>query len=185
MWVTKFVLAGFFLCLAQLAPVAAQTPPSVPPLYSREEIDAKIEAIQNEINALKAVDPYSRADIDAKLEGIRSDLKSLQAVNPYSKSETDTKVDGLEKTLTSKITALGQKEDNNVKALDEKVNAIPFWLPFAVSIFAGLLAAFALWRTSANREPDSALPAKNREPDLTLAEKPVKRKSSIQYGWFG
>jgi len=106
MWLTKSLFAGLFLCLAQFAPVAAQTPSSVPPLYSREEIDAKIDAIQNEINALKAVDPYSRADIDARLAGIRSDLKSLQAVNPYSKSDTDTKVDGLEKTLTGKISAL-------------------------------------------------------------------------------
>ena len=109
----------------------------------------------------------------------------ISSLYPYSKSETDTKVDGLEKTLTGKITALGQKEDNNVKALDEKVNAIPFWLPMAISIFAGLLAAFALWRTSANREPDSALAAKNRDAELTLATKPVKRKRSIQYGWFG
>jgi cell fate (sporulation/competence/biofilm development) regulator YmcA (YheA/YmcA/DUF963 family) len=211
MWLTKTLPAGLLLCLTQFGPVAAQTPPSVPPLYSREEIDPKIEAIQNEINALRAVDPYSRADIDAKLEGIRSDLKSLQAVNPYSKSETDTKidaklegirsdlkslqavnpysksetdtkVDGLEKTLTGKISALGQKEDNNVKAL-EKVNAIPFWLPIAVSIFAALLAAFALWRTSANRKPDRALAAKNRDAS-TLAAKPVKR-SSVQYRWFG
>jgi cell fate (sporulation/competence/biofilm development) regulator YmcA (YheA/YmcA/DUF963 family) len=195
MWLTKTLPAGVLLCLTQFGPVAAQTPPSVPPLYSRDEIDAKIEAIQNEINALKAVDPYSRADIDAKLEGIRSDLKSLQAVNPYSKSETDTKVDGLEKTLTGKISALGQEEDNNVKAL-EKVNAIPFWLPIAVSVFAALLSAFALWRTSANRKADRALAAKNRDADLTLvpknhdadvtlAAKPVKRKSSIKYGWFG
>jgi len=69
MWLTKTLPAGALLCLTQFGPVAAQTPPSVPPLYSRDEIDAKIEAIQNEINALKAVDPYSRADIDAKLEG--------------------------------------------------------------------------------------------------------------------
>ena len=183
MWLTKTLPAGLLLCLTQFGPVVAQTPPSVPPLNSLEEIDAKIEAIQNEINALRAVDPYSRADIDAKLEGIRSDLKSLQAVNPYSKSETDTKVDGLEKTLTGKISALGQKEDNNVKAL-EKVNAIPFWLPIAVSVFAALLSAFALWRTSANRKADRALAAKNRDADSTLAAKPVKR-SSVQYRWFG
>jgi hypothetical protein len=179
MWLTKTLPAGVLLCLVQFGPVAAQTPPSVPPLYSREEIDAKIDAIQNEINALKAVDPYSRADIDAKLEGIRSDLKSLQAANPYSKSETDSKVDGLEKTLTGKISALGQEEDNNVKALENR-NAIPFWL----SIFAALLAAFALWRTSANRKADDALGAKNPDVDLTLAAKPAKR-SSIRYGWFG
>jgi cell fate (sporulation/competence/biofilm development) regulator YmcA (YheA/YmcA/DUF963 family) len=183
MWLTKTLPAGLLLCLTQFGPVAAQTPPSVPPLYSREEIDAKIEAIQNEIKALRPVDSYSRADIDAKLEGIRSDLKSLQAVNPYSRSETDTKVDDLEKTLTRKINALGQVEDNNVKAL-EKVNAIPFWLPIAVSIFAGLLAAFALWRTSANGKADRALTAKNADAGLTLAAKPVKR-SSIRYGWFG
>jgi len=179
MWLTKTLPAGLLLCLIQFGPVAAQTPPSVPPLYSRDEIDAKIEAIRNEINALKAADPYSRADIDAKLEGIRSDLKSLQAVNPYSKSETDTKVDGLEKTLTGKISALRQEEDDNVKAL-EKANAVPI----AVSIFGALLAAFALWRTSANRPADPALAAKNRGADLTLASKPVKR-SSIRYGWFG
>ena len=184
MWLTKTLPAGVLLCLTQFGPVAAQTPPSVPPLYSRDEIDAKIEVIQNEINALKAADPYSRADIDAKLEGIRSDLKSLQAVNPYSKSETDTKVDGLERTLTGKISALGQEEDNNVKAL-AKVNAIQFWLPIAVSVFAALLSAFALWRTSANRKADRALAAKNRDADVTLAAKPVKRKSSIAYGWFG
>jgi cell fate (sporulation/competence/biofilm development) regulator YmcA (YheA/YmcA/DUF963 family) len=184
MWLIKTLPAGLLLCLIQFGPVAAQTPTSVPPLYSREEIDAKIEAIQNEIAALKTVDPYSRSAIDAKLEGIRSDLKSLQAVNPYSKSETDNKVNGLEKTLTDKVTALGQKEDNNVKALDEKVNAIPFWLPMAVSILAGLLAAFALWRTSANGKADPALAAKNHDADLTLAAKPVKR-SSIRYGWFG
>src|SRR5215467_13810081 len=99
MWLTKTLPAGLLLCLAQFAPVAAQTPPSVPPLYSREEIDVKLGAVQNELNALKAVDPYSRADIDTKLE---------------------------------------------------KVNAISFWLTIAVSIFAALLAAFALWRTSAN-----------------------------------
>lgn len=180
MWLAKTLPAGLLLCLTQFAPVAAQTPPSVPPLYSREEIDAKIEAIQSEINALKAVDPYSRADIDTKLEGIRSDLKSLQAVNPYSKSETDTKVDALEKTLTGKISALGQEEDNNVKAL-EKRNAIPFWL----SIFAALLAAFALWRTSANRKADHAIAAKDPDANLMLAAKPVKRRSSIRYGWFG
>src|SRR5215469_2252454 len=194
MWLTKTLPAGLLLCLTQFGPVAAQTPPSVPPLYSRDEIDAKVEAIQSEINALKAVDPYSRADIDAKLDGIRSDLKSLQAVNPYSKSETDTKVDGLEKTLTGKIDALGQVENNNVKAL-EKVNAVPFWLPIAVSVFAALLAAFALWRTSANNKADRALAAKdhhadltlapkNRDADVTLAAKPAKR-SSVAYGWFG
>jgi cell fate (sporulation/competence/biofilm development) regulator YmcA (YheA/YmcA/DUF963 family) len=178
MWLTKILPAGLLLCLIQFGPVAAQTPPSVPPLYSREEIDAKIEAIQNEINALKTVDPYSRVDIDAKLKGIGSDLNSLQAVNPYSKSETDAKVDGLEKTLTGKISALRQEEDNNVKAFD-RANAVPI----AVSIFAALLAAFALWRT-ANRPADPALAAKNRDADLTLAAKPVKR-SSIRYGWFG
>ena len=185
MWVPKFLSAGFlFLCLAHLAPVAAQTPPpSVPPLYSREEIDAKLEAIQNEVTALKAVDPYSRADIDTKLEGIRSDLKALQAI-PYSKSETDAKVDGLEKTLTGKINALGKLDDDNVKALMERVNAA-FWLPVALSILSALLAAFTLWHTSATRNDDRALAAKNRDADLTLAaKKPVKR-STIRYGWFG
>ena len=181
MWVTRFVLAGFLLCLAQLAPVAAQTPPSVPPLYSREEIDAKIEAIQNEIAALKAVNPYSRADIDTKLDAIRSDLKTLQAINPYSKSETDAKVDDLEKTVTGKINALGKVDDDNVKALTERVNAVPIWLPIALSIFSALLAAFTLWRTSANGKADRAV---NRDAELTLAAKPVKR-SSIRYGWFG
>jgi hypothetical protein len=185
MWLSKTLPAGVLLCLTQFGPVAAQTPPSVPPLYSREEIDAKIDAIQNEINALKAVDPYSRTDIDTKLEGIRSDLKALQApVNPYSKSETDAKVDGLEKTLAGKINALRQEQDDKIKALTEKANAIPFWLPIAVSIFSALLAAFALWRISANRPADRALAAKTRDADLTFAAKPVKR-SSIRYGWFG
>ena len=73
----------------------------------------------------------------------------------------------------------GQEEDNSVKAL-EKANA----LPIAVSIFAALLAAFALWRTSANRKAD-AFAATNPDADLTLAAKPVKRRSSIRYGWFG
>ena len=156
MWFTKALPAGVLLCLAQFAPLAAQTPPSVPPLYSRDEIDVKLAAMQNELNALKAVDPYSRADIDTKFE---------------------------------------------------KVNAISFWLPIAVSIFAALLAAIALWRTSANRKADHALAAKNRDADLTLvpknydadltlvpknydadltpAAKTVKRKSSVAYGWFG
>jgi hypothetical protein len=183
MRLTKSLFSGLLLCLAQFAPVAAQTPSSVPPLYSREEIDAKIDAIQNEINALKAVDPYSRTDIDTKLEGIRSDLKALQAINPYSKSETDAKLDALEKTTAAKINALRQEQDDTVKALTEKANAIPFWLPIAVSIFSALLAAFTLWRTSANRPADRAL-SPTRDADLTFAAKPVKR-SSIRYGWFG
>ena len=75
------------------------------------------------------------------------------------------------------------------------MNTIAFWLPIAVSIFAVLLSAFALWRTSANRKADRGLAAKNhhadltlapknRDADVTLAAKPAKR-SSVAYGWFG
>jgi hypothetical protein len=176
MSIAKFFFPVLTLYLAQSAAVIAQAPPlaNTAP-YSREEIDSKIDAVRKEISGLQGASPYSKAEIEAKLDGIRSDLKVLQAVNPYSKSETDTKLGAVEKTLAGKIDDLRQIEDANIKALSDKVNAIPFWLPVVVSIFSLLLAAFTWWRNHENRKVDLA----NRAYDLTLVEAHRREDAAI------
>jgi hypothetical protein len=122
------VLVSFLLLPSSLAAQegALQAPT---PTYTKSEVDAKLDAIADQINRLRAPDTYSKIELDAKLDTIRAELKPLQALSVYSKDELDAR----EATHKAQI-----------DALTAKVNLIPWRLPVAVAGFSALVSLLSL-----------------------------------------
>ncbi|MBM3267711.1 MAG: hypothetical protein FJZ01_08700 [Candidatus Sericytochromatia bacterium] len=69
-------------------------------------------------------DPYSREVVDAKLDAVRADIRALDVKIDGLEKRVDAKIDGLEKRVDAKIDGLEKRVDAKIDGLDRKSDGL-------------------------------------------------------------
>jgi hypothetical protein len=157
------MLDGRSLCtlailMTLIIPAAAQSQNAQ--TYSSADVDSKLETLRANVSA----------EIDAKLNAIKSSVetdldKKLDALKSSLSTDTTSKLDALksslqassysQKAIDDKLSALGQREEAEIKALDSKIPTAPWWgaavLGAILGAIFGASSSFAVARYSAGR----------------------------------